>query len=452
MSKEILFDFNTIFWTSIKWYEAYRYITKIKSRIYRASIHQNTKQLHNLQYIIMLSSSTKLLILNYLVSQYVTPINVLTDAERITLIRAIYHKYIGSKDYQKLVFKYKTYIRTIESMQCIVALEPQWYAQYDMRQVNYQYNEANILSAQYLAESFSKTKYNLHVITYHLDSFVRNLNSLYILNRLGKHYNKLTYKFIKNYYDNQSIDQVEYSIQDPLKQLISSIIIYQLILETKYLCMKHSVYIDKKNYLADQVNCFLFGSQLLVYSNHQYILTTWTVYFNEILDNNLDLQSINYSFYNLVTGIIIGEFLVRKISTLSAITIIQPSKLSQYHFLNRIKSIIKTNYTLSTYDLIKVLNPIIHQWRYNFSEINTMKVFITIDYLIYLQIRKSIFQKYKQQKKLSIARCFTYNQLGIYYKTKSYLSKWILYGYKNYQTIILLQLRWKVKIVDALLV
>ena len=63
-----------------------------------------------------------------------------------------------------------------------------------------------------------------------------------------------------------------------------------------------------------------------------------------------------------------------------------PSKLSQFILLSQIKQTIDNLRSDSATSLIKSLNPLLENWASYFKSTNAFKIFILIDYFIYLKL------------------------------------------------------------------
>ena len=89
MSKEILLDFNTIFWITIDLKKNYGYVTRLKSRIYKAVINGTHDKVHNLQIKLFYSLSAKLLAMDQILKKKICLLWYMSDLEKLFFIQKI---------------------------------------------------------------------------------------------------------------------------------------------------------------------------------------------------------------------------------------------------------------------------------------------------------------------------------------------------------------------------
>jgi hypothetical protein len=90
MSKEILVNFDTILWTSISWEKMYLYITKLKSRIYKASNKKSYSKKCFLQASLISSPAAKIIALCMTNKEYQENyFNQISNAEQMYLIQTL---------------------------------------------------------------------------------------------------------------------------------------------------------------------------------------------------------------------------------------------------------------------------------------------------------------------------------------------------------------------------
>lgn len=439
MSKEIIIYFNTIFWTSIKWNIIHRYVTRIKSGIYKASILKNQKKLRDLQSQIIFSLSTQLLILNHLLYKHQLSIRLFADLEKIDLIRGLLPK---SKvyTYSKLSY-YTIYAQQAKCLQYGFALESEWYAQYDVREINYNFCNINRHSTKYIRNHFALKKVTLSLAHYNFDQYLQE-NTLYKIFHKLYCYQKIQQKTPTAFNADHNLLLVEK--YNPVCQLLYSIIIYRIILEVGYLYRYQNNIIHA--YPKDTAVYYAWNFQLTICNCHTILLNRWRQYFNLVIHNNCSIRLNSQYSSNLYSGLGIHSLCIKQFPRYSAHLTVKPNTYSQYILLNRIKSIIKTSYQIKTYVLLLELNPIIQEWTQYFRDSARRKTFLLLDYLVHLQIKKWVFRHSSLRRKILKNRFFIPNKYFIIYRQKIYKSRWILYDYIKHQMIILLQLHWSIEL------
>lgn len=438
MSKEITIYFNTIFWTSIKWNIIHRYVTRIKSRIYKASISSNQKKLRYLQSQIIFSLSTQLLILNHLLYKHHLSIRLFADLEKIDLIRNLLPQ---PNIYNKDKVSYHTiYTQHAKYLQYGFVLESEWYAKYDLQEVNYNFCSINRTSTEYIKNNFTLKKDTLSLIQYNFNHYLQENTLQKICQNIDYNYKTKQDASHNLYIYNKLNEFLESGKHHPVYQLLYSIVIYRLILETQYLYKYRNHIIN--TYSGDKAVYYAWNFQLTICCVHKISLNRWQQYFNLVINNNYSVKLSGKYSSNFTIGLGINNLLIEQSSRYSQNLIVKPNAYSQYMLLNRTKSIIKTSYHIKTYSLLLELNNIIKEWTQYFRGSKRRKTFILLDYLIHLQIKKWVFKHSSQQKKTLKTRFFVPDQYYVMYRQKVYKSRWILYDYINSQMIILLQLHW----------
>jgi len=82
------------------------------------------------------------------------------------------------------------------------------------------------------------------------------------------------------------------------------------------------------------------------------------------------------------------DFLGQNIRKYGNKLLIKPSKESRENLLKRVKALLKKSRSISSYDLIKKLNPILRGWGYYHNHVVSKRIFSKMDHLIYHQVWK----------------------------------------------------------------
>jgi RNA-directed DNA polymerase len=110
---------------------------------------------------------------------------------------------------------------------------------------------------------------------------------------------------------------------------------------------------------------------------------------------------------------------------------IYPSRVSQAQFLGKIRCVIQDNKSISSYDLIKLIKPVILHWGNYFRYFNYKPVFQKLSYLIFQKIRAWVFRRdTKNSRHYVKEKYFPSQRTYIFYGTK-HESSWVLVGRKK---------------------
>ena len=153
MSKEILLDFNTIFWITIDLKKNYGYVTRLKSRIYKAVINGTHDKVHNLQIKLFYSLSAKLLAMDQILKKKICLLRYMSDLEKLFFIQKInkIDTFAFEFDdgffclfaYKEIVYKeLNTIVEDIDKILLTFILEPQWIFYYQYNKINF-FNKKN---------------------------------------------------------------------------------------------------------------------------------------------------------------------------------------------------------------------------------------------------------------------------------------------------------------------
>nr|UEQ12255.1 group II intron reverse transcriptase/maturase [Batrachospermum sp.] len=403
MSKEIQLDFNTIFWVAINWKKNYGYVTRLKSRIYKAVINKAYDKEKKLQTKLFVSLAANLLALNQILQKqvgffkYINDIEKLYIAQNINYIKTYSFKFVNkfaSLSYGKEIFLKELNSLTIgiDKILIFFVLEPQWISYYRFNKIHFLtliYYENILKFFEINLTSLSNQK--LFFININYKNFIDKISYDYLLARINLTQIiclKLKTILLKNLFHEFILNLRTENVfkQFQLELCISRIIIYYLCVET-YLVNKSYMHIVYKlsNY-QQRIKIYDYGLELLVLNYDLATLKIWLNLFFQLIYSNINksckificttsksFNNLNFCGYSLIFN---------KYHNIYSV----PNKLSQFILLSQIWYIFNNAKGKPAIYLVINLNSILEQWANYFKCTNGIKIFILIDYLIYLKL------------------------------------------------------------------
>ncbi len=107
---------------------------------------------------------------------------------------------------------------------------------------------------------------------------------------------------------------------------------------------------------------------------------------------------------------------------------IYPNKSAVTNITNKIGTILRNNRSISTYELIKILKPIITGWCNYYSICECSETFKKLDHLTYNMLRSWVFRRDRKNNRHSIKEKYFPSGNQYNYKGKLYNNNWILVG------------------------
>jgi hypothetical protein len=466
MSKEILLDFNTIFWVTIDLKKNYGYVTRLKSRIYKAVMNKVYNKIQNLQIKLFYSLSARLLAMDQISKKQVCLFKYMSDLEKLFLIQTIDRintfairlddKFFCFFTQKEILTKELNVIITdIDKILLSFILEPQWI-------LYYQNNKINFLTLKYpqdLLKLFQMDLINLslqkiYFINVNYKDFMSQISNNYFLARIHLKktmYLKLKMILLKNLFvkfASKFNDQIFFAsnslVQFPLEICVLRIIIYCLCLETYLIAKSYNadfnlLYVDQYN-----VKIYQCGLELLICNYNYSVLKFWFNLFLQLVYSNISKN--NKLLFNTITKTSNSlDFCGYSILvTKNKIIYLLPNKLSQFILLFQIKHLLNNLCGNSATNLIKSLNPLLEKWASYFKDTNAFKVFMLIDYLIYLKLWVWTCKNHTNWSYQKI-RVKYFHVINNYFIVKKY-SGWIFHSINvkdiNARYIFLIKLTW----------
>lgn len=109
---------------------------------------------------------------------------------------------------------------------------------------------------------------------------------------------------------------------------------------------------------------------------------------------------------------------------------IQPSKKKQADLLAKVAKIVKNNISISSYDLISMLRPVIIGWANYYRYCECKKIFSKLTHLIFQKLRAWVFRRDTRNGRLNIKQRYFPSGKEYIFDGRIYRDNWILNGKK----------------------
>lgn len=459
MVKEIFVNFDTIFWTSINKKKAYLYVTKLKSRIYKATQQKKYQDKKLLQNKLICSSAAKYYILCELIRD--------NEFDQSHISQLIYQIYLWDKIclvhdsqlYYIIEYNSEINFNLVESILCqmndkllVLALDPEIQSIKDKSNGFFSVtslDELNaILEINFLNHSIEKYYFQCIDLT----NYFKVLYPEYIFSRL--HISKLLQVYLKKsfksnkwltyiYLINKNIFDLKYKFSKfILQHTILTFMAYLICLELRY--VSRSSMHSNNNLLLSSPSYFIVGMglELLLVGSVEDAVYSWHQSLNSLL-NYSRTKEINLSSnlpFNICKGINFAAYFLYYKKNVKIL--ISPSLNAQMILIEQVDKIFYRSKGQSVEILISALNKILLQWGNYFVATNAYKIFTFIDYCIYLKLRSWIFRQHTNWGRKKIINKYFFSLDNIANNHLTFHSKWIFHTYIDNQLIILLKLRY----------
>ena len=466
MSKEILLDFNTIFWITIDLKKNYGYVTRLKSRIYKAVINGTHDKVHNLQIKLFYSLSAKLLAMDQILKKKICLLRYMSDLEKLFFIQKInkIDTFAFEFDdgffclfaYKEIVYKeLNTIVEDIDKILLTFILEPQWIFYYQYNKINF----FNMLHPRDLLKLFQIDLINLSIkriyfIKINYKDFIYQISHDSCLARIRlkkSMYLKLKTILLKNLlikfflqFKNKIFFTSNCLKQFPLEICILRILIYCFCLETYLITKSYNPVCNLLHVHQYNITIYHCGLELLICNYNYNLLKFWFNLFLQLIYSNIgkNKKLLFKTTTNMYHGLDFCGYSI--LFDKNKIVYSLPSKLSQFILLSQIKQTIDNLRSDSATSLIKSLNPLLENWANYFKSTNAFKIFILIDYFIYLKLWVWICKNHTNlpYQKIKIKYFQVINNYFIVKKYHGWIFNSIDVKSKNTKLIFLIKLTW----------
>jgi hypothetical protein len=449
MGKEILLNFDTIFWVVINWKKNYSYVTRLKSRIYKASIKKTCILMQKSYIKLVTSLSTKLIIVDQIISKNISWNNI-NDRDKLYIA----YKYNNSIPLRKLdaLQDLSLLKKQISYYLLLFILEPQWTAKLTFNTIGfvslinpYQFSKlVEIQSAQ------SKIQ-QIYFLTLNCKDLVVKINNNYLIQKLNLQFALLfqaknliapyiLFHIIKNLckadllYNNY--------FQYILENCITMIIIYCLCVETSLIYKSNLCNQQKLFFNEFTMQIYYYGLQIIIGHSDNFQLYLWSTIFSQLVycytSHEVIIPCVKSKKFFMNS-----DFCGYSIRWNKHLRIMYfPNQLSQFTLLFKIKEIVLINKNSNSTNLTLMLNSLIEPWGNYFKYSHSIKVFILIDYLIYLKLLSWAFRKHPTWGKNQIKQKYFVVIINNFFYKK--YTNWLFYTFyvekQNKQKVFILKL------------
>jgi Group II intron, maturase-specific domain/N-terminal domain of reverse transcriptase len=455
MSKEILLNFNTIFWVTINKNKNYSYVTRLKSRIYQASINKEYEKLQKLQLKLLTSFAAKTIVIDYILktnSIYFFKNN--KDLEKLCIICSIHNTdqiiyyYLNSKQYiftQELI----SIIELINYFLLLLILEPQWIARRTFKNIPFivlinPYQLSELFQIQ-KSKSIFKQIYSIN-INYKL--FIHDLSKNYILTRfnLEHFFNLKIQKILSRYLYKENSFKLKISTlymknfftRSSLESYIGLNIFFYLYSEALFI--SNSKLFNSYNFFINKkIKIYSYGLEVMIYHCNSIELNLWSRLLSQLMYYYIYDTKLLYLTTSMQQSHLIDFCNYSIILTKNNIIWYFPNKLAQFNLLQQIKYTIINCRGNSATNLIDMLNSILTDWVTYFKYTNQFKIFVLIDYLIYLKVWRWIYRKHPKWSKQKLKNKYFTNimQSFLYRKYRGWIFNDIIINDFNKKNFLL---------------
>lgn len=409
MGKEIHVDFDTLLWSSSSWSSMYVYITSFKSRIYKATRQKLYQKKYFLQKRLLYSPTAKICAYLMIIN---ADIDSLLDINCDWLsFRKLYRKQEAALSLELYLLSHDTrgkYIKNLNTTDLFLVililfvLEPEFKAKQDTA-----VNIVNIYTPKLAIKAVRSVIYNqkqkLYLENINLIPYLATLNLNYVMTKLNLSYS-LSCILKSNLSKIMNIDLINTSnlqrllhynnLSNQLSNTVFKFITYIVLSEASYLVSSSNLYAKLKTgaYTTD-IKVINYGDEVLLYHSSQIYLTLWKEVFLQIMNSNKQNQEINTIKENYLINSVnfLGYYFILQKSTLLSVEPCKDSQILLFRKINLLFLKLKSN---SAFSLINSINNLLKEWSTYFTETRAKKVFVLVDYLIYLKIRAWILRNH----------------------------------------------------------
>jgi RNA-directed DNA polymerase len=449
---------DNVTWNDLRWNDIQTNVRKVQHRIYKARLKNNFKQLHWLQKFLLNNLSGKLIAMRQAAILYKQNL-VLENFEVSVISLDIYLKL--SKDIpkkpksrekesfslvdRKTTSKYRDFSEEILNQATEIllslALEPEIEALNRLTSSIHMPLNTHIEALNYLLHVLKHNPttwvctINIkdYVDNVDLESLLKNFDIAPIIKKQFRYWLKERDRRHKRDIENKSktfLDNVKKQ-DDYVSKVFLKIFSYNLKYYITELSKSSFAYVEP-------LECILFSEELLLIHTDKYVLESYLKKIKEWF-LKLELKTLpeeqHFTIKNVSNGFFFLGFQIIQLKSPrqeNSVRIkIYPSRQSQEALLRKIRYVIQSNKSISSYDLIKILKPIILKWGDYFKYYDSKLIFQKLTHLIFQKIRAWVFRRDTKNSRHEIKE--KYFPSGRTYKFNNTLHKsnWVLVGQKK---------------------
>nr|YP_010448277.1 hypothetical protein NRL16_pgp012 [Symbiochloris sp. SG-2018]UTQ75758.1 hypothetical protein [Symbiochloris sp. SG-2018] len=456
-------------WEEVQWHKVERRILRYQQRIYKASLKNNISLVKVLQKIIINSLDAKLLsvrkVTSFNIEKKTSLINgktYITSEQKIRLVEKLrvdgkteFHL-SKKKSFAKNLLDRPTISDRAKQALVLFALEPEWEARFEANSFGFRPGRSchDAIEAIYLslANTNQKPIYYKYVLNTNIKDCFENVDHKFVLSKLNTlpeiksqvfawlNAGILGTREIPTFYSNFISAIPRHAHMKAPQEVIMRFFLINVVLhglETdlkNWVCSKIPIGASKKMSRRDKMKslaCVRYGSDFIIIHKSKTIVHESKVFIKNWLNSTSKFQ-LNSNKTQIVCSSNGFDFLGFKIISLQRDNKtkikIYPSKKSVLKITANVGDIARKNRSLSAYDLIKILRPIVIGWANYYKYCECKKVFGKIDSNIWQILQSWVFRRDRLHGRYKIKE--KYFPSGRIYKfdNRIYYDNWVFFA------------------------
>lgn len=452
-------------WKNISWKKLKNRIQRLQRRIYQASKSGNKIKVHFLQKKLINSPYAKLISVQRVTaenlekrtSQKLTPFEKYKLASSLQIdgkAMSIRHVWISKPgQIEKRLLDISTIKDRAKQMLVLMALEPEWEAQFEPNSYGFRpgRNCQDAVEAIFLThrKTSNETSDQRFIIYADLKKCFDNIDHTYLLNKLNTF--PAIHAQIKAWLKAGVFTEFAISTDNYFEIIPNTSDTLQGGIISPFLCniVLHGIENNIKKWIQDQtwpsprklyqkdkkdsIVLVRYADDFIIsHSSKQIILAAkeetarWLMDTSKLKfnDNKTSIKSIREGFNFLgftfmkVFNKSIGLYRLK----------IYPTKKNQKWVIDRIGNICRKNRAISTYDLVRILTPIILSWANYYRYCECKKIFNKMDHLTFRILRAWVFRRARKKGRIFIKQKYFPSGNTYIFDGRRYSDNWILVG------------------------
>lgn len=453
-------------WEDIQWHKVERRILRYQERIYKASLINNKKLVKNLQKVIINSLDSKLLsvrrVTSYNKDKKIPGIDgklYTTSNDKISLVENL--RIDGKTNFIKKAYIPKTDLEnrdlgipTIEDRAkqalILLALEPEWEAKFEPNSYGFRpgrrYQDA--IEAVYLslANTNKKSVYKKFILNVNIKGYFDNIDHDYLLTKLdtlpeieSQIKAWLNTGIMQRTYTNLEFVSITPNITGIpqggiISPLLANITLNGIEYDLKtWVCEHITTGISRRDKMKS-ISLIRYADCFVILHKSKEIIEKSKLFIEDWLNkkSKLKLNTAKIKIICSSEGFNFLGFQFISIQRNNQTKIkIYPAKTSVKSITTKIGNIVRKNRSLSSYDLIEILRPIILGWANYYKFCECKETFHKVDNIIWQIIRSWVFRRDRLHGRSTIKEKYFPSGKIYRFNNRIYIDNWILTGQKK---------------------